>query len=126
MPVTTEAYYCQRGQSLEEAIVELRPEIGTREQARQDADDKCHADKRIERIVYYSLDALGERTLLLSYENPYLRIMVNGPPPDAEHIAQKTGRHALLDNRAKNARGQSGPRGPIDLLRQLADRLLYE
>ena len=125
MHATTEAYYCQRGESLEEAVVEVRPEIETREQARVDADDRCAEDKRIEKIVYYTVDPAGERTLLLSYENPYLRVMVNGAPPDAEHIAIRTGRDTLL-KREKAEERQTGARGPIDLLRVLADRLLYE
>lgn len=124
---TTEVYICQKGQSIREGALEVRPEITRPDQAEADATAKCDGDKRIEKVVYYRVSEDGDNKLLLKYENPYFHATTGAevPRPDADKPSPAPRSAEKTKEQAAPKVAQAG-KSLAETMKRVADRLLFE
>ncbi len=70
MPDVVEIYICKPGQELTQGQLVVSNDIGSREDAREDAISRCAGNRGIERIAYYEIKDDGEFRSFFSYKNP--------------------------------------------------------
>lgn len=121
---TTEVYICQKGQSIREGALEVRPDITRPDEAEADATAKCDGNKRIEKVVYYRVTEDGDNKLLLKYENPYFSATteaeVSSPDADKPSPAPRRAKKPVAPKVAQAGKSLA------ETMKRIADRLLFE
>ncbi len=70
MPDVVEIYICKPGQELKQGQLVVSNDIGSRDDARADAEDRCNGNPGIARIAYYAISENGDFKPYFSFTNP--------------------------------------------------------
>ncbi len=89
MAGVTEIYICKLGQKLKDGKLEISHSITTRDQADDDARQRCKMDKKIHKVAYYSVTEDGNFRSIYTYTN---RKAAAKPPPPAKPEPKKARR----------------------------------
>ena len=96
MPESVEIYMALPGQKLEDGKMAVSNDIGTRDDAKYDAEQRCAKNPAFEKIVYYVVDNSGGFKMFFSYTNPNVKkaaapstSRAGGGPRKAKKVVKK-------------------------------------
>ena len=95
MPDVVEIYICKADQKLEEGKMVVSNDIGSKEDAKADAERRCANSTTIARIAYYAISPSGDFKSFFSYKNPNAGATKNKKPGLARDRKPATKKKAI-------------------------------
>ena len=115
-----EVYVCNRGEKVADVSPQIRNDIPDKQTAREDAIKKCKSNEAIEKIHYYAIGDDAGSKLLLTFENPHWKKMVDDAAPEGEATGSSGSKR--VRKQAAASKGSSSE----SVLQRVVDRLLFE